>query len=878
MTGDEIRTSFLEFFEARGHKRLRSSPVVLASDPTLLFVNAGMVQFKDVLTGAETREERRATTVQKCIRAGGKHNDIDEVGRTPRHHTFFEMLGNFSFGDYFKRDAIQMAWDLLTEEWKLPVERLWFTVHHSDDDAAQLWVDVGADPERVLRFGDKDNFWEMGPTGPCGPCSEIHYFLGDDLGENTAALVNADHPDNLEIWNLVFMQFDRAEDGTLTELPNPSIDTGMGLERVASVLQDVRSNYDTDLLRPLVDFVAAESGRAYVEDSEDGMSMRVIADHARCAAVMITDGIFPGNEGRSYVLRKILRRALWHARRLDLQVPWFSRATDRAIDMLGATYPELEQAREAIRAAVTGEERLFESTLNSGIKRLDEAIARAEGGILPGSDVFQLYDTYGLRSDLIGYIAETRGVEVDWEGFESALEEQRTRARRSWQSEGDKPDAEAHAQLDEQLESSFVGYDRDAVEGATVLAILSGGARVDALVAGETGELVLDETPFYGQAGGQVGDTGVLSSDTVLARVTDATRSRGQLVLHHVTVEEGRVAAGDRVDARIDGERRRAIRSNHTATHLLHAALREVLGTHVRQAGSLVAPDRLRFDFTHFEPVTDVEQDALEQLVNREIIRDERVETAEMPLEAALETGAMALFGEKYRDPVRVVLIDEFSKELCGGTHVAATGEIGSLKIVSSESVAAGVRRIEAVTQLAALERFQRASWSVARAARRLGVDADAVPERIEGLQASLQESERETAALRLRLAQGGGGGAEASWEDAGDGVRVHAREVEDLQAGQRRDLAESLLHKVPDGVVVLGWGGDGKAGLLVRVADHLTERLDARELVNELAGHIGGRGGGQPRLAEAGGRDAGGLAEALGAAPGIVSARLAAV
>jgi alanyl-tRNA synthetase len=877
MTGDEIRNGFLDFFAARGHKRVRSAPVVPANDPTLLFVNAGMVPFKDVFTVEEARDERRATTVQKCIRAGGKHNDIDEVGRTPRHHTFFEMLGNFSFGDYFKRDAIQMAWDLLLDEYKLPVERLWFTVHHTDDDAAQLWVDVGADPERVLRFGDKDNFWEMGPTGPCGPCSEIHYYLGDDLSRNTADLVNADHEDNLEIWNLVFMQYDRAQDGTLTELPNPSIDTGMGLERLASVLQGVRSNYDTDLLRPLVDFVAEESGRPYVEDSEDGMSMRVIADHARCAAVMITDGVFPGNEGRSYVLRKILRRALWHARRLDLEVPWFASATDRAIDMLAPTYPELEQAREAVRASVTVEERLFESTLNSGIKRLDEAIAHAGGGVLAGEDVFQLYDTYGLRSDLIGYIAEARGVEVDWDGFESALEQQRTRARRSWQAGGETGEAEAYAELDAQLESAFVGYDRETVDGATVLGIVAGGERVEALEAGQRGELVLDATPFYGQAGGQVGDTGVLENDTLLARVTDATRTRGQLVLHHVAVEEGRVAVGDRVDARIDAERRRSIRSNHTATHLLHAALREVLGTHVRQAGSLVAPDRLRFDFTHFEPVTDVEQDALEQLVNREIIRDVPVTTGEMALEQALETGAMALFGEKYRDPVRVVAIDEFSKELCGGTHVGATGEIGTLKIVSSESVAAGVRRIEAVTQLAALERFQRASRAVERAARRLGVDPDAVPQRIEGLQATLQEAERETAALRLRLAQGGAGGAQPSWEDAGNGVQVLAREVEDLQAGQRRDLAESLLHKVADGVVVLGWGGDGKAGLLVRVADHLTERLDARELVNELAGHIGGRGGGQPRLAEAGGRDAGRLAEALGAAPGVVSARLAA-
>jgi alanyl-tRNA synthetase len=878
MGGDETRSAFLDFFAARGHQRVRSSPVVLAADPTLLFVNAGMVQFKDVFTGAERRETSRATTVQKVIRAGGKHNDIDEVGRTPRHHTFFEMLGNFSFGDYFKQEAIQLAWDLLVHEWQLPVERLWFTVHDSDDDAARLWEAVGAAPERVLRFGDKDNFWEMGPTGPCGPCSEIHYFVGDDLAENTADKVNADSEDNLEIWNLVFMQYDRAEDGTLTDLPNPSIDTGMGLERVASVLQGVRSNFDTDLLRPLVDFVAEESGRPYDAASEDGMSMRVIADHARCAAVMITDGVFPGNEGRAYVLRKILRRALWHARRLELPTPWFARATDKAIDMLGPTYPELEQARDAVRASVTGEERLFESTLNSGIGRLDEAIARSQDGILAGEDAFLLYDTYGMRSDLIGYIAENRGVRVDWDGFETALEEQRARARRSWHDAADKPGgAEAHAELDEQLASEFVGYDHDEVAGATVLAVLAGGQRVEALESGQQGELVLDRTPFYGQAGGQVGDTGVLESDTSLARVTDAVRTRGQIVLHQVSVEEGRLAPGDRVDARIDGERRRSIRANHTATHLLHAALREVLGPHVRQAGSLVAPDRLRFDFTHFEPVTEAEQDALEQLVNREIVLDVPVGTAELALEQALETGAMALFGEKYRDPVRVVAVDDFSKELCGGTHVAATGQIGSLKIVSSESVAAGVRRIEAVTQLAALERFQRASRAVERAARRLGVDADAVPERIESLQGSLQEAERETAALRLRLATGGAGGGDAgSWADAGDGVQVLARPVEDLQAGQRRDLAESLLHKVPDGVVVLGWGGDGKAGLLVRVADHLVGRLDARELVNELAGRIGGRGGGQPRLAEAGGRDPDGLADALGSAQAVVAERLA--
>jgi len=880
LTGDETRSAFLAFFAARGHQRVRSSPVVLANDPTLLFVNAGMNQFKDVFTGAERRDTSRATTVQKVIRAGGKHNDIDEVGRTARHHTFFEMLGNFSFGDYFKREAIQLAWDLLVHEWQLPVERLWFTVHHTDDDAAGLWQDVGAAPERVLRFGDEDNFWEMGPTGPCGPCSEVHYFLGDDLAENTAEKVNGDSEDNLEIWNLVFMQYDRAGDGTLTDLPDPSIDTGMGLERVASVLQGVRSNFDTDLLRPLVDFVAEESGRAYDADSEDGMSMRVIADHARTAAVMITDGVFPGNEGRAYVLRKILRRALWHARRLELSPPWFSRATDVAIDMLGPTYPELVQARDAVRASVTGEERLFESTLTSGIRRLDEAIARSRDGVLAGADAFVLYDTYGLRADLIGYIASSRGVTVDWDGFEAALDEQRRRARRSWHDAADTPGAAAHAELDEQLASEFVGYEHGEVTGATVLAVLAGGKRVAALETGQRGELVLDRTPFYGQSGGQVGDTGVLESDALLARVTDAFRTRGQHVLHQVSVEAGRVAPGDRVDARIDAERRRAIRSNHTATHLLHAALRDVLGPHVRQAGSLVAPDRLRFDFTHFEPVTDVEQAELERLVNREVILDVPVTTAELPLEQALETGAMALFGERYRDPVRVVGIDEFSRELCGGTHVAATGEIGSLKVVSSESVAAGVRRIEAVTQLASLERFQQASRAVERAARRLGVDADAVPERIEGLQASLQEAERETAALKLRLATrddgGGAGGGGATWTDAGDGVQVLAREVDDLQAGQRRDLAESLLHKVSDGVVVLGWGGDGKAGLLVRVADHLVDRLDARTLVNRLAAHIGGRGGGQPRLAEAGGREAGKLAEALASAPDTVAEQLA--
>ncbi|HXF06908.1 MAG TPA: alanine--tRNA ligase, partial [Blastocatellia bacterium] len=696
-SGHEIREAFLRYFERQGHRIVKSSPLVLPGDPTLLFANAGMNQFKNVFLGLEQRDYKRATTAQKCVRAGGKHNDLEQVGKTARHHTFFEMLGNFSFGDYFKEEAIWFAWDLLVREWGLPLDRLWFTVYQDDDEAFALWKKVGAPSDRILRFGKEENFWAMGDTGPCGPCSEIHFFIGPDESFNRAEYVNGEGDYIIEIWNLVFMQFNRDESGTLTPLPKPSVDTGMGLERMAAVLQGVVSNFDTDLLRPIIDVVAGLAGRDYVSTSDEGMSMRVIADHARATAFLVADGVFPGNEQRAYVLRKIMRRALWHGRKLGIPSPFFHRVTDAVIEVMASAYPELVDARPTIERVVTREEHLFASTLSAGLRKFDEILQRTTGTVIAGADAFVLYDTYGLREDLIEYIAGQRGYIVDWEGFQRELEEQRQRAQASWKAALQEKLAATEAIVrTRELPTEFRGYELTEC-AAQITHIFHDGQAVEQAHAGQTVDIILDQTPFYAESGGQIGDTGVIESESARARVTDTVsktfvENSTALVakyVHVAQVESGRLRVGDRVWARIDAERRERIRPHHTATHLLHAALREVLGPHVKQAGSLVAPDRLRFDFTHFAPLTPEEIKAVEDLVNEQILRNREVSKVEMELDQALASGAIAFFGEKYGSRVRVVDIPGFSRELCGGTHVDRTGDIGLFKIIREESIGA---------------------------------------------------------------------------------------------------------------------------------------------------------------------------------------------
>jgi len=870
-SGHEIRRAFLEYFERHGHRIVKSSPLVLPQDPTLLFANAGMNQFKNVFLGLEEREYTRAASAQKCVRAGGKHNDLEQVGKTARHHTFFEMLGNFSFGDYFKEEAIWFAWDLLVNEWQLPLERLWFTVYEEDEEAATLWRKMGAAPDRILRFGAEENFWAMGETGPCGPCSEVHVFIGDDPAFNRAEYVNGPGDHIIEIWNLVFMQFNRDENGTLTPLPKPSVDTGMGLERMAAVLQGVKSNYETDLIRPLLERIAELAGHPYVSESDEGMSMRVIADHARATAFLVADGVFPGNEQRAYVLRKIMRRALWHGRKLGLASPFFHRVTEAVVEVMAPAYPELLDARATIERVVRREEQLFLSTLSAGLRKFDEILERTSGRRIAGEDAFVLYDTYGLREDLIEYIAAQRGYTVDWEGFQAALQEQRQRALTAWKRSVHEKLAGMEAVVTTQeVETRFLGYEQTECE-AHVLALFRDGQPMDRAEAGQIVDVVLDQTPFYAESGGQVGDTGVLESEGARALVLDTvsktfvTDGTATIVKHaHVArIETGQLRVGDRVWARIDVERRERIRPHHTATHLLHAALREVLGPHVKQAGSLVAPDRLRFDFTHFAPLTPEEIKAIEDLVNEQVLRNVEVAKVEMELERALQTGALAFFGEKYGSRVRVVEIPGFSKELCGGTHVARTGDIGLFKIVKEESIGAGVRRIEAVCGRAALERFQEDEARLAELAEMLRTTPAELPAHVERLQAELKRLEREVEALRLRLAAQAVTDALDDVRDV-NGVKVLTKRVEGLDPSGLRELADRLLQKLASGVVVLGQERDGKAMLVVRVSRDLVPALDANKIVRELAPIIGGRGGGRPELAEAGGRHPDRLSEAL--------------
>ncbi|MFN9740964.1 MAG: alanine--tRNA ligase [Acidobacteriota bacterium] len=879
MTGNEVRAIFLNYFARQGHKIVKSSPLLPANDPTLLFTNAGMNQFKDVFLGAEQRDYRRATTSQKCVRAGGKHNDLDEVGKTARHHTFFEMLGNFSFGDYFKQDAIRFAWDLLVNEYKLDPTRLWFSVFAGDDEvgadeeAERLWQEVGAPRERILRFGRKDNFWQMGETGPCGPCSEIHYYMGDhphDPQFNRAEYVNGEGDDTIEIWNLVFMQYNRIETGPgqyrLENLPAPSVDTGAGLERVTAVLQGVPSNYETDLIRPIIDFTAGLIGRHYkYNDEEPNVSMRVIADHARATAFLITDGIFPGNDTRGYVLRKIMRRAIWHGQKLGFKDLFFAKVTNFVVDLFGEAYPELRETRQVIERVVTIEEKLYGSTVGTGLQVLEEVMKRASDRTVAGADVFKLYDTFGLRYDLIEYVATQRGYTLDQAGFDAELEKQRQRARESMKGAAAKVISPVYQEVASAGRVEFTGYQGTSLSSARVVALIREGVVVEQLTAGQKAELVLDRTPFYAESGGQIGDTGIIENEAMRLLVSDTQSPTSGLIVHQVEVEQGTVRRGDTVAAQVDAERRSRTMANHTATHLLHAALREVLGPHVKQAGSQVSPDRLRFDFTHFAPLTDDEIAEVERLVNEQTLRNAAVSKEEKSLDEALTSGAMALFGEKYSDKVRVVSIPGFSTELCGGTHVNATGDIGVFKIVSDSSIASGTRRIEALTGKGAYARFQTVENLLTETAARLNTATTRLPLEVERLQVQIRDYQREIERLKLKLAQGGGTASDEIV--AIDGINLLVRQVEGLGKEGRRQLGDSLSRKVAPGVVVIGDREEGKASILVMVSADATARLQAGRIVKALPG---ARGGGKPDLAE-GGVDGEQLAEALAAAPNVV-------
>jgi len=861
MKTNEIRDKFLGFFEGKGHRVVPSSSLVPGNDPTLLFTNAGMVQFKDVFLGRERRDYVRAASSQRCVRAGGKHNDLENVGYTARHHTFFEMLGNFSFGDYFKQDAIRYAWELLTEVYGLPAEKLWVTVYHTDDEAYAIWAnEVGVPKDRIVRIGDKpggrqyesDNFWAMGDTGPCGPCTEIFYDHGPEVAGGPPGSPDEDGDRYIEIWNLVFMQFDRAADGTMTPLPKPCVDTGMGLERIAAVLQGVHSNYEIDMFQRLIKAAADVTGCKDLHDN----SLKVIADHIRACSFLIADGVLPSNEGRGYVLRRIIRRAIRHGYKLGQEGLFFHKLVDALDAEMGDAYPELRRQKEQIARALKQEEERFAETLDQGMKILDAAMADISGKEIPGAVVFKLYDTYGFPADLTADIARERGLGIDQAGFEREMEAQRQRAR-----EASKFGVDYGKEIKLDAITEFVGYEGLQAEGK-VVALFRGNEQVESLADGEEGAVVLDRTPFYAESGGQVGDRGVIEAGAVRFEVHD-TQKRGAAYVHFGKVSGGALKAGVEVKAEVSKELRAPTMLNHSATHLLHAALRHVLGKHVTQKGSLVAPDRLRFDFSHTQPLTAEEIGAIEDLVNSEIRRNVPADIREMSYDEALKAGAMALFGEKYGDVVRVLKFGDFSVELCGGTHVARTGDIGFFKIISESGIASGVRRIEAVTGQQALDHVRSLEGKLARIGARVKASGDEVEARVEQLGERLRKLEKETERLRRQLASGQGTDLGSQAVDI-NGIKVVAARLDGADAGALREAADQLKGRLGKAVVVLGAVNENKVQLVAAVTRTETDRFKAGELVNVVAQEVGGKGGGRPDMAMAGGSDPGKLDAAL--------------
>ena len=886
MTGSELRQKFLDYFTRRGHTVVRSSPLVPAQDPTLLFTNAGMVQFKSVFLGEEQRDYKRAATAQKCVRAGGKHNDLENVGRTARHHTFFEMLGNFSFGDYFKDEAIRFCWELLTRELGLPKDRLTATVFTDDDDAFALWKKIaGLGDDRVLRLGEKDNFWAMGDTGPCGPCSEVHFHQGDHIpcAEEQAGrkcLGPACDCDRwLEIWNLVFMQYNRDASGRMTPLPKPSIDTGMGLERIAAVIQGKQSNYDTDLLRPLISHVERISKIHYGSDPEHDVSMRVIADHARAATFLITDGVMPSNEWRGYVLRRIMRRAMRHGRMLDLVEAFLWDVTKTVVEILGTAYPEIVEAQERVATAVRQEEERFAGTLDLGMAKIRdhlEAHAKDTAKVVDGKLLFTLYDTHGFPVDLAQEVFEDAGWTVPPEAleqFEAEMEAQRERAR-THASFGGAEDGEGSVEVYRQLagqfpKPEFLGYTQMATP-ARVLALVADGRRLTEAGEGQTVEVILDRTPAYAESGGQMGDTGAIIGRDGQGTIEDTYYRGGQMIVHRVRVVQGHLRENQEVAVSVESRRRQGLKLHHTGTHLLHAALRRILGTHVAQAGSLVAPDHLRFDFSHGASVKDSEVAKVEDLVNEHVQANLVVAPAEMDLNAALQSGAMALFGEKYGDRVRVIRIGDFSTELCGGTHLDATGQIGLFKVVSEGAVASGVRRIEAVTGEAALRHVGQEEAALRESAGLLKIPPLELPQRLQKLLDEQKQLEKQLRELEARVAKGRAQELAASAKVVG-GVPVLSARLDGLDADGLRSVMDTLRERMSSGVIVLGSAMEGKVTLIASVSKDLTKRIQAGKLVQEMAPLVGGKGGGRPDLAQGGGPDVARLDEALGRVPGLV-------
>ena len=888
MTANEIRLSFLKYFERNGHRIVASSPLVPHDDPTLLFTNAGMNQFKDVFLGKEKRDYARATTAQKCMRVSGKHNDLDNVGPSFRHHTFFEMLGNFSFGDYFKREAIPFAWKLLTEEWKLQPDRLWATIFNGDvavprdDEACDIWRKF-LPVERIGELGAADNFWQMGDTGPCGRCSEIYYFRGSEVGCNEEAAggvcrgLECSCDRFVEIWNNVFMEFDRQANGKLNPLPAPSIDTGMGLERVTAVIQGHLSNYDTDLFTPLLRAIGERAGTTHRGTMEPpDVSMRVVADHMRAMTFLIADGVVPSNEMRGYVLRKIMRRAMRHGQRLGVREPFLHTLVDVIVREFGDAYPELKAGRSAIVQVVRSEEERFDAVLTDGLPKLEDVLDKAAAGnkVVSGDVAFRLYDTYGLPRDFIEDMIEDRKLSLDREGFERAMEGQREKARAGSKFKGGTRDDQAFAGFAGVPATTFAGYDNTSVKTRVLaLAKLRGDAapvEVEKLSSGDAGWIVLEETPFYLQSGGQVSDVGTLRNDFGFsASVSDLESVGSGIRAHKVRVHTGDIAVGAPVIAEIDEARREATRRNHTATHLLHAALRQVLGPHVKQAGSLVAPDRLRFDFVHFNALTREQLLNLEQIVNTQVLKNTPVETVVKPTQEAIAAGAMALFGEKYGDRVRVVSIPGFSVELCGGTHVRATGDIGLFAIVSESGVAAGTRRIEAITGLESLKAFQSEREVVSSLAQSLNARPDDIPAKITALQEEAKRLARELQQAKMKAAMGGPGQQDDAIDVAG--IKLVAREVNGVDKDGLRALVDQHRARIKSGVVVLAAPSDGKVTIVVGVTSDLTKKLPAGQIVKQIAPIVGGAGGGRADFAEAGGKDLAKIGEMLAAARSVV-------
>src|SRR5262245_61846451 len=876
MTSNEIRRRFLKFFEDRGHSVIKSSSLVPAEDPTLLFVNAAMNQFKDVFLGREKRSYSRAATCQKCVRAGGKHNDLDNVGHTRRHQTFFEMLGNFSFGDYFKAEAIDHAWTLLTKEFKLAKERLWVTVFREDNEAAGIWAEnVGVARDRIVRLDEKDNFWQMGDTGPCGPCSEIHYDFGAEASEwgHENCAFPCECGRYVEIWNLVFMQFNRDQNGHLSPLPKPSIDTGMGLERISTVLQGKLSNFETDLLRPIIDQAAEILGVEYGASAAADTSLRIIADHIRAATFLISDGIIPSNEGRGYVLRKIMRRGIRQGTLLGYKQPFMYQLSGYVVELMKEAYPELLNTREYVARVIKTEEERFAAMVTVGLQKLEETIAQLEKAgknVVPGIEIFKLYDTFGFPVDFTKEIADEKSMTLDMEGFEAELEKQRSRARQSWKGE----ETAVHPVFQKFLEdggTQFLGY--QAVHSRSrVVGIVRDGLEVASIEGhGTKAEVVLDQTPFYVESGGQVGDTGAFTAPGTAVRVIDTYSPLRGVVIHKVEVEFGKLSVNDEVEAHVDSDRRRRIAANHTGTHILHAALRETLGTHVKQAGSLVAPDRLRFDYTHFAPLTDREIQEIEAKINRVVFDNLPVETKVMDLNEAVASGAIAFFGEKYAQQVRVVSIPNVSMELCGGTHTKLTGDVGLFKIVAESSIASGIRRIEALTGFGTYSRLEEDEDILKDISHTLRAPRGEITRAIQRLIEAQRDLEAELELAKRKNARSQLDGLVQAAQSV-KGVSVLSRKVDGLDASMLRELAETAGAKIGSGVVVLGLASNGKASLVAVVSEDLRKRLHAGQIIKKVAEMVGGSGGGRPDFAQAGGKDAEGLDKALQAVYNIVA------